>query len=87
MIYFTRNTHDENGNYKWSTDKLYSYSRGLGVHALNRSGIPTTLEKYLSEHYSYKRSFPDYKIPSHSDLLRDLADLIDDELVLMEFIE
>ena len=85
-LVFIRNTHDKRGNFKWSNDYLYVDQeleiKGLGVHALNRSGQPTEYLDYILEHKKYAKSFPEYEMPNDFDLLEDLKKLVNIGLVL-----
>lgn len=87
-LVFIRNTHDEDGNFKWSNDYLYAdqalFIKGLGVHALKRSGEPTTYGEYIREHEKYIQSFPDYQIPHELELIHDLRKLVEVGLVIVK---
>jgi hypothetical protein len=87
-LLFIRNTHDEHGNFKWCNEFLYVDSelgiKGLGVHALNRSGKPTTYLEYVSEHHKYYDSFSEDDEPHELELIEDLRKLVNIGLVLVE---
>ena len=92
-IYFIRNTHNPDGSFrKELEDKPTTYLTGLGVHGLNKSGERTTLDEFIKCHYDYVNDNPEPDFNGGyypntitvSKLLKDLSDLIEDDLVKVE---
>lgn len=88
MIYqkwYIRNTHDENKVYRGDDyfGKPSIPIMGLGVHALNESGVPTELNDYLWFHLQYAEQFPqDFSLPNNDRLIEELNELVRCKLVI-----
>lgn len=100
-IYFIRNTHDENGNYRG--EEYFNYPTDLelrnkyeeseiffGVHTWNKSGQKLTLEEIHKETLAMIKD-GSYEGPykekdiSILNLLKGLAFMIENKLVTVEF--